>query len=47
MATLPSSHGSLDDGAEVPGPEMEDPSSHGEDGFDSGVFREWMSQRAE
>ena len=48
MATLPSSHGSLDgEGAEVPEPECDNPSSQGDDGFDSGEFREWMRQRAD
>ena len=48
MATLPSSHGSLDgEVAEVPEPERDNPSSPGDDGFDSGEFREWMRQRAD
>ena len=48
MATLPSSHGSLDgEGVEVPEPERDNPSSQGDDGFDSGEFRDWMRQRAD
>ena len=48
---LPSSHGSSDgdggDAADVRGPEPEDQTSPGEDGFDSGEFREWLRHRAE
>ena len=49
---LPSSHGSLDaeggaDGAEVGQPDVDEATSGaGEDGLDSGEFREWMRGRA-
>ena len=51
MPELPSSHGSLDadggvDGAEGEQPVVDDVTSGGgDDGFDSGEFREWMRTR--